>query len=193
MKRILIIQGHPDPKGGHFVQALATAYQNGARNAGHEVSRIDVARLDFPLVRSSADWQFREPPREIRDAQTALAGAEHVVIFFPLWLGDMPALVKGFFEQLLRPGFAISKSARNPLSAGLLKGRSAHIVVTMGMPALFYRLFFGAHSVKSLKRNILGFCGFSPVRTTIVGMVDAKRAARERWLKEMFALGRKSA
>ena len=192
MKRILLIQGHPDPKGGHFVQALATAYQNGARNAGHEVSRIDVARLEFPLLRSAADWQFREPPREIREAQTALAAAEHIVIFFPLWLGDMPALVKGFFEQLLRPGFAISKGARNPLAAGLLKGRSAHIVVTMGMPALFYRLFFGAHSVKSLKRNILGFCGFSPVRTTVIGMVDAKRETREDWLKKMFALGRKA-
>lgn len=192
MKRILIVQGHPDPKGGHFVQGLATAYQNGARNAGHEVSRIDVARLEFPLLRSASDWQFREPPREIRDAQAALAAAEHLVIFFPLWLGDMPALVKGFFEQLLRPGFAISKGARNPLAAGLLKGRSAHIVVTMGMPALFYRLFFGAHSMKSLKRNVLEYCGFRPVRLTVIGMVEGKRAARERWLKEMFALGRKA-
>jgi len=193
MKRILIVQGHPDPKGGHFVQALAQAYQNGARNAGHEVSRIDVARLEFPLVRSASDWQFREPPREIREAQAALAAAEHVVIFFPLWLGDMPALVKGFFEQLLRPGFAISATtARNPLAAGLLKGRSAHIVVTTGMPSLFYRLYYRAHSVKSLKRNVLNFVGLSPVRATVIGLADGKRATRERWLKKVFALGRKA-
>jgi putative NADPH-quinone reductase len=193
MKRILILQAHPDPKGGHFVQALATAYQSGARNAGHEVVRVDVAKLDFRLVRSAAEWQFREPPPEIRDVQAALAAAQHVVIFFPLWLGDMPALLKGFLEQLLRPGFAISKAARNPLAAGLLKGRSARIVVTMGMPAFFYRLYFGAHSVKSLRRNILQFCGFAPVRTTVVGMAEGKREARERWLERMFALGRKAA
>ncbi len=193
VKRILVIQGHPDPKGGHFVQALARAYQNGARNAGHEVSRIDVARLDFPLLRSAADWQFREAPREIRDAQAALSAAEHVVIFFPLWLGDMPALLKGFLEQLLRPGFAIARSSRHPLKPGLLKGRSAHVVVTMGMPALFYRVYFRAHTLRSLKRNILQYCGFSPVRSTLIGMVEAKREARERWLKDMFALGRKAA
>lgn len=191
MKRILLIQGHPDPKTGHFVQALATAYQNGARNAGHEVTRIDVARLDFPLVRSAAEWQFREPPREIREAQAELAAATHVVVLFPLWLGDMPALLKGFFEQLLRPGFAISKKARNPFAAGLLKGRSAHIVVTMGMPSFFYRLFYGAHSLKSLKQG-MEFCGVKPVRTTVIGMVDAKREARERWLSRLFALGRKA-
>lgn len=193
MKRILILQGHPDPKGGHFVQALAAAYQRGARNAGHEAARIDVAKLDFRLLRSAAEWQFREPPADIREAQAALAAAHHVVILFPLWLGDMPALMKGFFEQLLRPGFAISKKARNPLAAGLLKGRSAHIVVTMGMPAFLYRLFYGAHSVKSLERNLLRFCGFGPVRTTLIGMVEGKREARERWLSRMFALGRKAA
>ncbi len=194
MKRILILQGHPDPKGGHFGQALATAYQNGARNAGHEVVRIDVARLEFRLVRSAAEWQFREPPTAIREVQAQLAAAHHVVIFFPLWLGDMPALMKGFFEQLLRPGFAITKTtARNPLAAGLLKGRSAHIVVTTGMPAFFYRFFYRAHSVKSLKRNILEFCGLGPVRSTVIGTVEGKREARERWLSRMFALGRKAA
>ena len=192
MKRILVIQGHPDPKSGHFVQALATAYEGGARNAGHEVTRIDVARLDFPLLRSAAEWQFREPPRDIREAQAALKAAEHVVILFPLWLGDMPAALKGFLEQLLRPGVAISRKARNPLAAGLLKGRAAQIVVTMGMPGFFYRLFYGAHSLKSLKRN-LEFCGLKPVRTTIIGMVERQRAARERWLSRLFKLGRKAA
>jgi putative NADPH-quinone reductase len=68
-----------------------------------------------------------------------------------IWLGDMPAVLKGFSEQVLRPGFAISGSRAGHLPKELLAGRSARIVVTMGMPALFYR----AHSVKSLKRNIL--------------------------------------
>jgi len=193
VKRILIIQGHPDPKRGHFVQALATAYEQGARNGGHPVERVDIARLDFALLRSAADWQFREPPPAIGKVQAQLMAAEHVVILFPLWLGDMPALLKGFLEQLLRPGFAISKKARNPLAAGLLKGRSAHVIVTMGMPAFFYRLFYRARSLKSLKQITLKFCGLSPVRTTVVGAVDASRASRERWLSRVFKLGRKAA
>ena len=48
-----------------------------------------------------------------------------------------------------------------------LGGRSARIVVTMGMPAFVYRWYFRAHAVKNLKRNILGFVGYAPVRDTI--------------------------
>ena len=42
----------------------------------------------------------------MQKAQRAIASAEHIVIFFPLWLGTMPALLKAFLEQVLRPGFA---------------------------------------------------------------------------------------
>lgn len=193
MKRILLIQGHPDSTGRHFVPALATAYERAARQAGHEVQRIDVGLLRFPLLRSAAEWQWREPPAAIREAQAALAAAEHVVIMFPLWLGGMPALLKGFLEQLMRPGFALGRARAGRLPNKRLKGRSAHIVVTMGMPAFFYRLYYRGHSVKSLKRNILEFCGVSPVRTTYIGTVEGSAKARSRWLERMWALGRKAA
>lgn len=62
----------------------------------------------------------------------------------------------------------------------------------MGMPAFPYRLYFGAHSLKSLKRNILAFCGFSPVRTTIIGTIEGKKEARAAWLAKVAALGRKA-
>ncbi|HEX9182035.1 MAG TPA: NAD(P)H-dependent oxidoreductase [Burkholderiales bacterium] len=112
---------------------------------------------------------------------------------FPLWLGDMPAVLKGFFEQCLRPGFAFAEARQGRMPPKLLKGRSARIVVTMGMPAFFYRLYYRAHSVKNLKRNILEFCGVSPVRTTLIGMVEGKKRARERWLAEMTKLGGRDA
>jgi putative NADPH-quinone reductase len=60
----------------------------------------------------------------------------------------------------------------------------------MGMPALFYKWFYRAHSLKSLERNILAFCGIRPVRTTIAGMVDGVSVAkRKALLDSMHALG----
>lgn len=188
-RRITILQGHPDPAGGHFVHALAGAYESAAREAGHEVRRIDVARLDFPLLHNAQEWEWKPPAESIAAAQQAIAWAGHLVILYPLWLGDMPALLKGFFEQALRPGFAIGKAAPGRLWKKLLKGRSAHIVVTMGMPAFFYRVYYRAHSLKSLKRNILEFCGISPVRTTVIGMVEGRKDAREAWLTRLSVLG----
>ena len=53
----------------------------------------------------------------------------------------------------------------------------------MGMPAWFYRWYFRAHSLKSLKRNILRSCGLKPVRSCVVGTVETmSQAARGGWL-----------
>jgi putative NADPH-quinone reductase len=188
-KRIALIQGHPDAAGGHFCHALADAYERAAAAAGHQVRIIDVARLGLPLLHNAREWEWQPVSEPTGEAQRTLAWAEHLVIVFPLWLGDMPAVLKGFFEQVLRPGFAIASAPQGRMAKKLLKGRSARIVVTMGMPAFFYRAYYRAHSVKSLKRNILEFCGVSPVRTTLIGMVEGRKETREDWLTRVSVLG----
>jgi putative NADPH-quinone reductase len=125
----------------------------------------------------------------VRQAQEAIRWADHLVILYPLWLGTMPALLKAFLEQAFRPGFAIGRGGSGSSWKKLLTGKSARVVVTMGMPALVYRWFFRAHSLKSLERNILGFVGIGPIRETLIGTVEASAASRERWLAKLRALG----
>lgn len=171
-RRVLIIQGHPDASARHLNHILADAYAAGALAEGLEVRTLQVAQLDFPLLRSQHDWEHGEVCADLKSAQADIFWADHLVLFFPLWLGGMPALLKGFLEQIARPGFAFKAEADNPFAAKGLTGRSARIVVTMGMPTLVYRWYFRAHSLKALERNILGFVGFAPIRETLVGMVD---------------------
>jgi putative NADPH-quinone reductase len=190
-RRILLIQGHPDATVPHLCRALEDAYASAATAAGHDVRRVDVARLDFPLLRSAEHWEHGELPASLADAQAAIEWCEHLVLVFPLWLGDMPALLKGFLEQVARPGFAFGRGTANPFGAKRLTGRSARVVVTMGMPALVYRWLYRAHSVRSLERNILGFVGFAPVRETLLGGVGALDAAKvDALCAKMAALGR---
>lgn len=189
-RRIAIIQGHPDGRGGRYCHALANAYAAGAAEGGHEARFIDVAGLDFPLVRSREQWEDGAPPGAIARAQDVIGWAEHLVILYPLWLGSMPALLKAFFEQVLRPGFGTSKVDSGTRWKKLLTGRSARIILTMGMPALVYRWYFRAHSLKSLERNILSFVGIGPIEETLIGMVEARAAARARWLDKVRVLGR---
>lgn len=188
MKNIVVLDGHPDSDPARFVHALTTMYAESARAAGHEVHVIEIANAGIDVLRSPKEWQSGETPAQVKDVQVKISAADHIVILFPLWLGAMPGLLKGFLEQIFRPGFAIGTGQRT-LSPGLLKGKSARIVVTMGMPGLLYRWFFRGHSVRSLKRNILHFVGIKPVRTTIVGTVE-NPAARERALDAMRKLGR---
>ena len=188
--RVLLIQAHPDPAGGHFGNALAESYAAAAVAADHEVKTIVLAKLDIPFLRNAIQWERDEPPVAIRDAQKHIAWAEHIVVVFPLWLGDMPALLKAFLEQALRPGFALGKPDKpGRMMKKLLKGKSARLIVTMGMPAFFYRLYFRSHILKSMKRNVLQFCGISPVRTTVIGMIEGSPSLHERWLSKVAVLG----
>lgn len=188
--RILIIQGHPDCGKQHLCHALAQSYADGARAAGHAVDEVEPARLDFPLLGSAEEWQAGPVPPVLAPSQQAIGRATHLVLVYPLWLGEMPARLKGFLEQVARPGFAIAADSRNPLRAGLLRGRSARVIVTMGMPAPVYRWFYGAHSLKSLQRNILGFAGVEPVRSTLVGGAGAMTPAQvEAWRRRLRTLG----
>jgi len=187
-RRILIIDGHPDPDEQRFVHALAARYGQGAASMGHEVRSIRITDLRFPLIASRAEWEGEAVPDDIRQAQQSVTWAEHLLILYPLWLGDMPALLKGFLEQVMRPGFAFA-AATGKRQAKQLKGRTARLVVTMGMPAFFYRAYFGAHSVKSFERNILKFVGIRPARHLLIGNVEADAVARQGWLDELFGLG----
>lgn len=191
-KRIAVIQGHPDPDRSRFCRALADAYAEGAAQAGHQVRRIEVAELEFPILRTKEDYQSGTAPEAIRQCQEAIGWAEHLLIVYPLWLGSMPALLKAFLEQVFRPGFATAGEASRGTWKKLLTGKSARIVVTMGMPAFVYRWYFRAHSLKSLERNILGFCGIGPIRETLIGMVEAKgEGKRLAELRNMHEFGRR--
>lgn len=190
MTKIVVIQGHPDPSGNRLCHALADAYVSGARSNGHDVACFDTAHFDFPLLRTQKDWQqgIAGTPTSLQEVQKACVDADHLVLIYPLWMGTMPALLKGFIEQTFRPGIALSYDEGMPRP--LLKGKSARIVITMGMPALAYRFYFFAHGLKNLKRSILGFSGVRPIRSTLFGMVETVNSERRtRWIEKMRSLG----
>lgn len=191
-RRILIIQGHPDHRAPHLAHALADAYASGAQLMGHEVRQICVAQLDLNLLRSQVEWERKPIAANVMAVQEELRWAQHLVFFFPLWLGEMPAMLKGFLEQVARPDLVRVTGAGGRSKPGL-KGRSARLVVTMGMPALLYRSFYGGHGLRSMRRSVLGYMGISPVSQTLIGGVGALSPHRfEGLLHQMQLLGRQA-
>jgi putative NADPH-quinone reductase len=193
-RNILIIDGHPDAIRPHLSAAFADAYAEGAMAAGHAIRRIVVAQLDFPWLRSQQEFESRQLPPSLTEAAANLAWADHIVIVFPLWLGTMPALLKAFLEQVIRPGIVFEYGSGGSWNTMLLKGRSARLIVTMGMPSILYRLWFLSHGVATLRRGILNFVGIRPVRESFFGMIDqADERRKTRWLATLRALGRRAA
>ena len=185
-RRILVIVGHPDPNPGRLCRTLAAAYADGAERAGHDVRRIDVATLGFPMLRTQQEFEHGDIPKSLEEASQHIVWAEHLVFVFPLWLGTMPALLKAFHAA--RYGFRISGGRR--FHQTLLAGR---IVVTMGMPAFLYRLWFLGHGIAGMRRNILNFVGVRPVREALFGLAGADKARRASWIDRMRKLGERGA
>jgi putative NADPH-quinone reductase len=189
-KKILIIDAHPDPARERLVHSLAGHYASAAEAGGHITQVVRLCDLEFPWLRSAKEFAAA-PPGMIGSQQEHLRWADHVVILYPLWLGSMPALLKAWLEQVMRPGFAFAYGTGKGLPKQLLAGKSARIVVTMGMPSLFYRLYYRSHSVRSLARNILGFVGFKPVRVSLIGNVEGSARARKRAIRELEEAARR--
>jgi putative NADPH-quinone reductase len=191
-RRILVINGHPDASSQRFCAALAQRYADAARAAGHEVRLLSVGALAFDMLRSRAAFEDDEPAEVIFAAQQQILWAQHLVIVHPLWLGAAPAVLKGFFEQAFRYGFAMPRPGLDS-PHGRLGGRSARLIVTMGMPAWIHRTVFGAFGVRAMVRGILRISGIGPVRVTLIGQVEGSADHRRRWLDKVAAMGSEAA
>ncbi|MEP0520537.1 MAG: NAD(P)H-dependent oxidoreductase [Hyphomicrobiales bacterium] len=191
MSKLLVVQGHPDAENAHYCHAIAEAYISGAVAGGHDIRQINIGELNVPFLRSQAESDSPDPAQFVTNGQNEIEWAEHIVFVYPLWLGTMPALLKAWLEQVLRSNFAFKVEGKGWKSH--LWGRSAHIVITMGMPSIAFRWFFLAHSLKSFERNILKFCGIKPVRHTLIGSISTMDdRARKKWLLRLEKLGRQA-
>jgi putative NADPH-quinone reductase len=187
-KRILIVNGHPDPAPERFCTALAGAYEKGAHSAGHQLRLLNIGTLAFNMLHTAAEFAENPHSTDIIGARGDMLWAEHLVFIFPLWLGGPPALLKAFMECVGCGEFLLG-SGKGVMPQGKLHGRTARILVTMGMPSLIYRTFFLRHGTKAFERGILNLAGVRPVRTSYMGGVETSLDKRRNWLAHVHALG----
>jgi putative NADPH-quinone reductase len=189
MTRIAIIVGHA--RKDTYCEALGEAYRRGAEAGGHKASLIVTSKMMFDPILREGFTKIQPLENDLQVAHDAIMEADHLVFIFPLWLGTLPAIFKGFLERVLQPDLVeLSKMGK---FANTLKGKSAHVIMTMGMPGFIYRWYFGAFALRMLRRNILEFVGVSPIRATIHGMIEAvTQEKRQSWLADAEAIGRKA-
>lgn len=189
-KKVLIILGHPDKTS--FCGALAESYKKGSLASGAEVREIFLGELNFDLNlrRGYSKIQTLEP--DLLEAQELLKWSEHQVWVYPTWWGTYPAVLKGFLDRALLPGFAFKYKENSPWWDKFLTGKSARLLITLDAPVIYNWLMYGSANQKALKKATLEFCGIKPVRATSFGQVKFSDAAKRRkWLAKAEDLGRK--
>ena len=188
MKKILIINGHPDKESFNF--ALSKAYKTGALDSGAIVQEINIRDLDF---NPNLEFGYRkrttlEP--DLEDAQQKLKWADHLVWVYPVWWGSVPAIMKGFLDRVLLPGFAFIKRKDSLWWDKCFKGQTARVICTLDQPAWYYKYFYGSPSHKAMKKLTMNFIGVRKVHITTIGPIRlSKEKYREKWLKKVEQIG----
>ncbi len=191
MKKILIINGHPNAESFNF--GIAEAYKNGAIFSGAEVETIAIANLKF-----NPNLQFGYQKRtdlepDLLKSWEKIKRADHLVWIHPVWWGGLPAITKGFIDRLFLPGMAFQYRENSVWWDKLLKGKTAHIITTLDQPSWYYRLMYGRPSVNQLKKSTLEFCGVKPVKVSYVGIIKtSNEEQRRKWLEKIYNFGLKN-
>lgn len=189
MKKILIINGHPNKESFNF--GLAAAYKKGALSSGAEVEEIVISELKF-----NPNLQFGYQKRtdlepDLTESLDKILWADHLVWIHPVWWGGLPAITKGFIDRVFLPGMVFQYRENSVWWDKLLTGKTAHIITTLDQPGWYYKFSFGQPSVNQLKKSTLEFCGVKPVKVTFVGPVKkSTEAFRKEWLNKIEISGK---
>lgn len=190
MKKILIINGHPNKESFNF--GIFESYKKGALESGAEVKEIIISELNFNPNLQFGYQKVMELEPDLVEAWEKIVWADHLVWIHPVWWGGLPAITKGFIDRLFLPGRAFKYRENSVWWDKLLKGKTAHIITTLDQPALYYRLMFGRPSVNQLKNSVLQFCGIKPVKVTYIGIIKTSNEnQRKVWLDKVRFLGLK--
>ncbi len=185
---ILVIIGHPFV--GSLNHALAHEYARAAREAGAHVDVIDLARdasPDHPRsitdVRRGREGATDHLGAPVEDFLTRVRHADHLALFYPMWWGTYPAVLKQFFDRVLLSGDAYASRGRASEWVKGLSGRTARITHTSDSPRLFAKVVYHDASIVSVKMATLWYVGITTVgvrhHANVRGSTPARR---ERWL-----------
>lgn len=190
MKKILIIDGHPNQDSLNF--ALAEAYLKGAKESGAEVKKIRIGDLYFDPNLEYGYQNRKELEPDLLEAIELIRWADHLVWFYPVWWGGFPAIMKGFIDRLFLPGLTYQPIENSYKHNKLLKGKTARIVTTLDQPSWYYHLVFNVPSTNQLKKCILQFCGVKPVKVTYLSFIrSSNEQKRANWLRKIESIGKK--
>lgn len=189
MKKILIINGHPDKESLCF--ALAESYKKGADTNGDQCQLVHLVDLKFNPILTYGYRVVSELEPDLLKIQQDILQADHLVFVYPNWWATFPALLKGLIDRVFLPNFAFKYHEKGPLWDKLLKGKTARLIVTMDTPKWYYWLINRNAGHNAMKIGVLEFCGIKPVKISAFAPVKSSDdLKRKKWIAEVEILGK---
>ncbi|MCI1641960.1 MAG: NAD(P)H-dependent oxidoreductase [Actinomyces sp.] len=141
----VIVYAHPYP--GSFSRAVLEAATAGAADAGRETEVIDLCADGFaPAYDESELALFHEGGTRdplVERYQRLLERADALVLIAPVWWNDIPAILKGFIDKVMKQKWAYEPTATG--TRGVLGTwiRSVTVLTTSTSPTWYLRAACG--------------------------------------------------
>lgn len=189
-KKILVLLGHPDSE-ETFSSSIATRYESAARDAGHEVTRVNLGDLNFDPILHKGYKEIQQLEPDLIELQQQFLAADHIVIVYPNWWCTMPALLKGLFDRFWLPGFAFNFNKETKKLEKHLAGRTARVIVVAGTHSPFMTWWKFGDYTNEIESGILEFAGIDTKVSTYGPCDHVNNVCRDKWMKEIDKLGAK--
>lgn len=158
MKSVIIL-AHPYPNSfNHVIKDVVVQ----ALIDKKEVNVIDLVKDEFDPVLSQEDlrlyMQGQSSDPKVMEYQRDLLDCDDLVLIFPIWWYEVPAILKGFLDKVLLPGFAFDE-VENQLVGKLSHIKRLTVISTSEVLSDYMRKEVGNPIEISLMNTTLGVCG----------------------------------
>lgn len=165
---MLIIYAHFD-RTGHNGEVLRNVESYmWEKDVSYEV--LDLYGMGFEPLLHAEDMRARgksENDPQVREIQEKMLAEREFVFIYPTWWGNVPAMLKGFYDRVFSAGFGFRYNEHG-MPEGLLRGRRALVITTTGGPWFFQRVIKVSRALHVSTADVLRFCGFR-TRTLLIG------------------------
>lgn len=185
---------HAHPVADSYLASLHRRLVRVLEGRGDEVVDFDLYAMRFDPTMGEAEWRGQgeppaPPPPELKVYVDALQWADACVFCFPTWWLGMPAILKGYFDRVWRPGIAFEQPPGGGLIRPALRNlKRMGVVTTCGAPWFYNRLLMQDPARKVLLRGLKATCGGLGVKHLYLAqhsVYDISPEARERFARKV--------
>lgn len=160
-QRFLVVLAHP--LRASFAAALARTVVETLEARGHSADLLDLYAEDFDPRLTAAERESYMTGKFDASAIAPLAdrlkAADGLILVFPQWWFNLPAILKGFIDRVFVPGVAFDHAPDGGRLIPLLTNiRSFWVVTTTGSPWWIVHFYMGNPVRRQLQRGVAAFC-----------------------------------
>jgi len=185
-----IVYAHPNEKS--FNNAILKRVEHTLKKHQISFTISDLYSMNFNPVLNEADRTGQT--NDIKVEQQKISNADWIIMIYPVWWTQMPAILKGYIDRVFAYGFAFRLNENGP-PIRLLNGKKGVIISTFSHPYHFYEEegYISAFE-KTIDEGVFNFVGIDVKKHFHLGSIIKKSnqqrtddlASIEKTLSEAF-------